>query len=199
MDDRELLEAWRTGSTAAGDRLLRRHFTTVFRYFQRRAPGLAEDLTQRTFEACVAARDRSADVLSFRAYLIGIARNQLATHRRSRSGSDVVSLELPLAGEATSPSQRATSREQLKILLRALAQLPIELRAVVELVYWEGLSTREAAEALGLPPGTAKTRLWRGRERLRELLCTMDLGAAVRDTTLALVATIGQAEADDPG
>ncbi|WP_305788507.1 RNA polymerase sigma factor [Symbioplanes lichenis] len=52
----------------------------------------------------------------------------------------------------------------------ALDRLPSELRAVIQVTAVDGLTVKEAARYLGLPEGTAKTRLMRARARLRELL-----------------------------
>lgn len=73
---------------------------------------------------------------------------------------------------ATSPSA-----EEL-VLLRiehgdlgtALDRLPPELRAVIQATALDGLTVKEAAHLIGVPEGTAKTRLMRARARLRELL-----------------------------
>jgi RNA polymerase sigma factor (sigma-70 family) len=79
----------------------------------------------------------------------------------------------PLAGEVVT----APSAEEL-VLLRiehgdlgtALDRLSPELRAVIQATALDGLTVREAARLLGVPEGTAKTRLMRARARLRELL-----------------------------
>jgi RNA polymerase sigma factor (sigma-70 family) len=79
----------------------------------------------------------------------------------------------PLADELTT----APSAEEL-VLLRiehgdlgaALNRLSPELRAVIQVTALDGLTVREAARLLGVPEGTAKTRLMRARARLRELL-----------------------------
>ena len=57
-------------------------------------------------------------------------------------------------------------REEVRLLLAALRRIPVELQVLVELHYWEGLTTGEIAEVLGIPPGTVRTRLMRAREQL---------------------------------
>ena len=76
--DVELLQAWRAGDAAAGELLVGRYFLSVHRFFSAHVQGDVDDLTQRTFEACIQARDRMRDDAAFRGYLFGIARNQLA-------------------------------------------------------------------------------------------------------------------------
>jgi RNA polymerase sigma-70 factor (ECF subfamily) len=63
-----------------------------------------------------------------------------------------------------------TARRQLIELDRALARLPSEQREVVLLVGLEGMPYERVAEILGVPIGTVRSRLSRGRERLRELM-----------------------------
>ena len=76
-DDLDLLEAWRAGDKEAAGTLLRRHFSRVFQFFRSKLDDHVDDLTQRTFMACVEARERLRPEVSFRAYLLGIARKQL--------------------------------------------------------------------------------------------------------------------------
>ena len=80
-------------------------------------------------------------------------------------------------GVTPGPPATAPSAEEL-VLLRiehgdlgtALDRLPPELRALIQATALDGLTVREAARLLGVPEGTAKTRLMRARARLRELL-----------------------------
>ncbi|GAA2894021.1 RNA polymerase sigma24 factor [Actinoplanes cyaneus] len=82
-------------------------------------------------------------------------------------------------GAATTPGdERVSPSPEELVLLRvehgdlgdALNRLPPELRAVIQATALDGLTVREAARLLGVPEGTAKTRLMRARARLRELL-----------------------------
>ena len=57
-EDLEALEAWQRGDRDAGERLMRRHYTSVLRFFELKATAAADDLTQRTFLACMEGRDR---------------------------------------------------------------------------------------------------------------------------------------------
>jgi RNA polymerase sigma-70 factor (ECF subfamily) len=74
--------------------------------------------------------------------------------------------------ESELPQIRGGQDEALehRDLLRAFAALPGEQRAVLFLVGVEDLSYEQAARVLGVPIGTVMSRLWRGRERLRQLM-----------------------------
>lgn len=186
-DDGALLEAWRAGDRDAGDDLLRRHFLGVFRYFSSHAGVDAEELTQRTFEACIAARDRVRD--EFVAYLFGIARNQLLREweRRGYRGEPVSPSSVSLPDLRTSPSMRVAKLDEQLMFARGLAELPREFAAVLELFFWEDRSIQEIADRLGIPTGTVKTRLHRGKARLREWLAATPQKDDLRTGTLALL------------
>ena len=169
--DQELLEAWRGGDEGAGSTLVRRHFTTITRFFDRRVGGdLVEELLQQTFLGAVEAKTRVPDGVSFKAYLLGIARNKLLMHLRkkgSRAPTEALDVE-PGASSAGRPSLFAAQREEERVLLRALRVLDLDLQIALELFYWEDLSTGEIAAVLEIPQGTVKTRLARARGLLRD-------------------------------
>ncbi len=76
------------------------------------------------------------------------------------------------------PESLLTRRELAGVLGRALAALPLEQRAVVELTYYYELSYPEIAEIVGCPVNTVKTRMFHARRKLRELLPGLGIGSA---------------------
>jgi RNA polymerase sigma-70 factor (ECF subfamily) len=80
---------------------------------------------------------------------------------------------------APSPEQAAEASEAAALLARAVAELPAQDRALLDLRYREGLSDAEVAEATGMPVNTVKTRIFRARARLRAWLAPLLSG---RDT-----------------
>jgi RNA polymerase sigma factor (sigma-70 family) len=184
--DAELLEAWRGGDKGAGNELVRRHFMAVYRFFANKAGDDADDLIQRTFLACVEGRDRFRADSTLKAYVLGIARNQLLMHirRRQRVESSTPAGEVSIADVVGSPSRVVVDREEEKLLLQALRQISLDLQCVVELYYWEQLSVAEMAEILEIPPGTVKSRLHRARELLRQQLLSMDIPKQLQKTTI---------------
>ncbi len=167
--DETLLNAWREGQRSAGNQLLRRHFAAVFRFFNSKVD-CPEDLTQRTFQACVESRDRIQGRV--RAYLLGIARNQLLMFIRSKGRHQrrFLPQEHSVAAALESPSQLVGRREDERRLAEALRELPLDLQIAVELLYWEDFSIAEVAEITGTPAGTVKSRLHRARAALRRKL-----------------------------
>lgn len=184
--DGQLLDAWRSGDRDAGNELVRRHTPALYRFFSRRAEDSVADLTQRTFLACVERRDRLPAEISFRAYLLGIARKKLLHHyrKKEREGRAMaVERESPL-DSIRSPSGRAAAQEQQRLLLTALRTLPGELQMTIELYYWEGLRLAEIGRVFEIPEGTVKSRLTRARELLRKGISDAAADPALRQSTL---------------
>ncbi|MEM6996256.1 MAG: sigma-70 family RNA polymerase sigma factor [Myxococcota bacterium] len=185
--DAELLHAWREGATEAGDALVQRHFRAVFRFFSSKVGENAEELTQRTFLACVEAKDRIESTRSFRAYLFGIARHillqYLAKHYGREGKIEPHEASLHDMGMNAGPGF-VTAREDQRMLFTALATLPLDLQLTLELHYWWGMGVAQIAEITEVPDGTVKSRLFRGRTMLREAVEAMSLEPAVRAATL---------------
>lgn len=184
-DDLELLHAWRDGDRDAGNQLLRRHFAALHRFFASKVADDAEDLIQNTLLACVTYVDKLAAAASFKAYLFTIAANQLYAHLRKREGSPLDFTAVSAVELGLSPSGVVAQREAELRLSVALRRLPLELQIVLELGYWEDLDTREIAEVLGLPHGTAKSKIRKAKQLLaRELGRAAPLDAPASDDEL---------------
>jgi RNA polymerase sigma factor (sigma-70 family) len=173
QDDPSLFAAWRDGDRSAGEVLVDRHYDSIARFFRTKVGAHSDDLVQRVFLVCV---DRGANFrgdASFRAFLFGIARNVLYEFYRAKSkdgrndpdfgASSIMDL-------APGISTMAIQRAEQRLLIQALQRLPVDLQMAVELYYWEELSIGELAQVLEVPPGTVKSRLFRAREALRELM-----------------------------
>ncbi|MEE9382443.1 MAG: sigma-70 family RNA polymerase sigma factor [Nannocystaceae bacterium] len=172
-DDEELLARWRRGDTHSGEVLVERHFPRLYRFFRGRLDHDVADLVQRTFLACVAARDRVPVNASFGAYLTGIAHNQLLMHLRTLRRRRVVAAEQGTnegRSPSPSPSQVVGARERQDLVLRAIRGLPVAQQVTLQLRYWDQMTVPEIAHALDIPPGTVKSRLHSALERLRSRL-----------------------------
>ncbi len=176
--DFELLEAWRSGDARAGDTLLRRYLTALHRFFANKVVDEVEDLIQRTFLALVRSREAIREGSSFRAYMFTVARHELyhyLRHRRRRHDALDFS-SVSVADEGISPSGIVAHHHDQQLMLTALRSIPIELQVVLELHYWEDLTTAELAVALGVPQGTAKSLLRRARAQLEIRLARLARG-----------------------
>jgi RNA polymerase sigma-70 factor (ECF subfamily) len=174
--DRRAMLAARHDPAAFGA-VFERHFDDVRRYLVRRiGPALGDELAAETFVRAFDGR-RRFDVRQgeLRPWLFGIAANLLRRHRRdenrrlaayARSGVDPVLDELGLA------DARVDARRQGAALAAALRALPPREREPLLLLAWAELTYEEIALALGVPLGTVRSRLSRGRARLRRELAS---------------------------
>lgn len=167
-DDFDLLERWRGGEKSAGEALVTRHFGAVRRFFVNKTSRDPDDLTQTTFLRCVEQREAFAGRGSFRAFLFGVARNVLYEHYRQVYRADVEPAETSVADLDPTPSQMVSDVEWHGQLFDTLRALPAEMQVLIELHYWEGLSTAELGEVFGVAQGTIKSRLFAARGELRE-------------------------------
>lgn len=178
MDDEELelLDRWCAGDQAAGSALFRRHYEVVYRFFSSKVEGEVDDLAQETFLACVRERQRFLRHSSFRTYLFAIARYTLYGYwrRKARRATPVDFDELSIASLSTSACSRLTRRQEHVRLLEALRQLPLEQQLLLELHYWEELERDQLAEVFAVEPATTRSRLFRARQALRQLLAAAE-------------------------
>ena len=138
-DDAALLRAWREGDQHAGSTLFSRHYPSIYRFFLSKVPDAAEDLVQRTFLGCLEAAERFRGDSSVRTFLFGIAHNTLRHHLRGRQRSEQpLDSELVSVAElAPGPSTALGSKQEQRLLLRALRHVPLDTQVVLELHYWE--------------------------------------------------------------
>ncbi|WUH99073.1 RNA polymerase sigma factor [Spirillospora sp. NBC_00431] len=156
--------------------LFRRHAPSIMRYVARRlGRDAAEDIVAETF--LVAFRQRSRydqGRPDARPWLYGIATNLIGRHRRAevralralaRGGVDPVTAPFTDAVE-----DRVNADARSRLLADAIAGLPSAQREVLLLVTWAEFSYDQAAEALGVPAGTVRSRMNRARRKLRGAL-----------------------------
>jgi RNA polymerase sigma factor (sigma-70 family) len=185
-EDAELYGRWAAGDRTAGNQLIRRHFQTVHRFFRNKVATETEDLIQRTFLAAVEARDRFRRASSFRTFLLGMARIELLNHyrRNAKPGAQFDELVTSAHALGSSPSVQVGRNEEQRLLLEALCRIPLEFQLVLELSYWEHLSSRELGEVLDIPAPTVRSRLRRARELLETELGNVSAADHVRQSVM---------------
>lgn len=169
--DLVVLQRWRDGDRLAGEQLFSRHFAEIYRFFEHKLPGEADDLTQQTFLACVKSRDQFRGQSSFRTYLYSIARNELYMRLRKIPKLEHVDLEVSSLDElVSSPSKQLGKQQELAQIRAALRQLPVEQQVLLEFHYWHDLDAAALAELFETSAGAIRVRLLRARRALRAQL-----------------------------
>lgn len=124
---------------------------------------------QQTFLSLVKAAPGFRGASSFRTYVFTAARSKLyrfLVERAAKEGPVDFGVD-SVAAIGPTPSAWAADREEERVLYDALRRLPVQTQVTLELYWIEGLEGDEVAEILGVPPGTIRSRLRRGLERLR--------------------------------
>ncbi len=147
--------------------LVREHYPAVYRFCARRLGcEIARDIAQETFIAATRSIKKFNEQSAFSTWLLGIANNMCRNAAR-RKRLEIVSPDGWLESSTSSPEGSIVDRETLR---RALHSLTPEQREVVLLHEIEGLSYAEAAEVIGVPEGTVKSRLHFAFLKLRVIL-----------------------------
>lgn len=143
-----------------------------------REPSTAEDVTQDAFFSAYRNFSQYRGG-SLRSWLLTIVANGARDRLRSPHVRRTTSLDAiteagdpggPWPSSGPSPEEEAERSETANLIQDALAQLPQDQRMVVSLVDLQQLAYEEAAAVTGVSVGTVKSRLSRGRERLRVIL-----------------------------
>ncbi len=177
--DERLVERCLNGDDAAWEQIVnsyaRRIYNLSYRYTNRRDE--AEDLTQeiliRVYQNLKSYR---ADAGSFQNWLLKVGRNLIIDHyrqtRRFQPAAGSEEMEgMNLSDDRAVSPQRSVEREEAARFLRdGLDALAPELKEAVILRDIEGMAYLEIAELLGIPEGTVKSRINRGRIELARLL-----------------------------
>lgn len=136
----------------------------------------AEELTHEIIVRVFRQLDRFDPRAHFAVWLNSVARNHCIDHYRSRSRERqrLVAQELPfeqtVASPRPDPQRLYEDRETREELLGALESLSPKLREVLHLRFFEELPYEEICERLGVPEGTVKSRIHRGRAELKRRL-----------------------------
>lgn len=170
MTDPELLDAWRAGDATAGEALFKRYYGLVSRFFANKVSSDPADLIQDTFMGCLRGRERLRDDAGFRKYVFGVAYNVLHEHYRTLHGNRFDPQTTSCADVLPGPGTMMAKGDEQGLLLAALRRLPLPLQVVLELFYWEDMTSSAIAEIMGEPHGTIRTRLRRARELLGEAI-----------------------------
>jgi RNA polymerase sigma-70 factor (ECF subfamily) len=163
--DEDLMAAVASGDEAALTALIDRYAASVHAHLLRHSGSRedADDLLQETWVR-VARSAKSFDTARrFRSWIYGIASNLARDLFRRRMTKERALRTLAVNLPAT-PSADSVDRGELR---ERIAELPENMRAVLLLRYYEGMSEAEMAEVLNVPRGTVKSRLHAALRRLR--------------------------------
>jgi RNA polymerase sigma-70 factor (ECF subfamily) len=173
LSDRQLLQGTIRGNEAAFAELYQRYSTPLYNYLLRliHEQGVAEELLQEVFVAAWQSAARFRGQAKVSTWLFRIAHHRAVDWLRKRRPD-------PLEEAARLPADDCPEEEALDAwradrLRTALDGLSSDHRAVLELVFYRGLSYREVANVMDCPVGTVKSRVSHAKRRLNGILKRM--------------------------
>lgn len=174
LSDAEVIASSAADTERFGE-MFDRYFPVVHRYVHRRVGRhLADDIAAETFAEAFRRRTSYDGRPDARPWLLGIATNLVRRHHRleerelrayARTGVDSVAQT-----EFTDADSRVDALAASRDLARGLASMRAVDRDVLLLFAWAELSYEEISRALQIPVGTVRSRLSRGRRKLRSFL-----------------------------
>lgn len=184
-DEQLLLEYRKTGDRELYAQLVYRYERELFSYLRRYlgSAEMAEDVFQTAFLQVHLKCEQFEAGRRFRPWLYTIATNAAIDSRRRNKRHRTVSLDTPreqdhedvgrlmnlLESGDLDPTDSVVRDEANRLVRKTLDQLPESMHAVIQLVYYQGMKYREAAEVLNIPVGTVKSRLHSAIARLTEV------------------------------
>lgn len=182
--DLSVMEALQAGDDAALNELIARHrgplHRFVYRYLQNEVS--ASDVVQETFVRVYFKADKYEPRSTVKTWIYAIAMNLCRDQfrRLARRRGDVSLDKAPDENSATiepaepgpGPNAQAAQSDRFVFLQRAIDQLPYRLKSALVLFSLEGCSQKEVAEILGTTPKTVELRVYRAKEKLRQILGT---------------------------
>ena len=145
------------------------HWPRVCAYVARRGrrEGV-EDVAAEVFAIAWRRRDKlPSDPLP---WLLRTARNVLSNQRRADATREAIPFRIVATPYAASSADVASSREDARAVIAALARLDGSDREVIMLIHWDGLTAAQAARVVGCSHVAARARLMRARRRLAAAL-----------------------------
>lgn len=176
--DAELMRTLAEGDDLALNRLMDAWSQPLISYLMRLTGSHATacDLAQECFVRVHRHRLEYRTSQKFSTWLFAIATNLARNHARWRSRHPEALTEpeclreLPVAGSSASPDQQAATNERLAAVQKAVSELPHDMREVLILSTWHGMSHAEIARVQSTTEKAVEVRLYRARKLLREML-----------------------------
>jgi RNA polymerase sigma-70 factor (ECF subfamily) len=188
LSDEELLLEYRDGGCrTAFEELVHRYEKELFGYLRNYLGDaeMADDVFQQTFLQIYLKCDQFEPERKLRPWLYAVATNQAIDYQRRFGRHRMVSLDRRVGTDEESeagafvdvldsrlrgPVEESLSHERAEMIRHAVDGLPVAVRQVVFLIYFQGMKYREAAHVLGIPVGTVKSRLHGAIHTLGEVL-----------------------------
>jgi RNA polymerase sigma-70 factor (ECF subfamily) len=170
---------------AEGDRLAMqalyvRHHLRTYRFVMRlvRDPHVAEDIVSEVFLAVWRHADRFQARSAVSTWILAMARFKALSSLKRRTDKHLDDATAAIEDPGDDPQVAIEKKDKAKILRNCLSRLSRDHREIIDLVYYQEATIRDAAEIVGIPENTVKTRMFHARKRLSALLAAAGVHAS---------------------
>lgn len=169
ITDKELLSQVAAGEQSAIRTLFARYHLRIFRFIMRKVgnEATAEELTNEVFLEVWRHGSKFEGRSTVSTWMLSIAHNRSVSFLRKRSESQLDDgVAETIADDADTPEVSTSKRDKSKQIRACMDQLTPDHREIIDLVYYHEKSIAEAAEIVGIPLATVKTRMFHARKNL---------------------------------
>lgn len=172
VDDLDLIRRMQAGDDNAVRDLYAQYGQRLYAYALRLTndPATAEDVTQSTLVTAWRTARNFRGEGRLIAWLLGIVHHAAMKSLRGITNYLDEVAEETVSEDQPSPEEQAQVRDERRWVRQGIQSLSPEHRAVLDLIFYQGLSLNEAAQVLNIPVGTVKSRLSYARDHLRGVL-----------------------------
>lgn len=181
LSDEELIGRFQEGDETCYNEIIRRYKDRLVNFVYRYTGNFddSEDIVQDTFVKVYVSKHLYKEIAKFSTWIYTIAINLAKTRIIKKSRFKIFSLssayddedkDFDVPDESNSPERDVNAQIQNKYIQNALLEIPEDFRKLVILRDVEDFSYEEICDMTGLPMGTVKSRINRGREKLQKLL-----------------------------
>jgi RNA polymerase sigma-70 factor (ECF subfamily) len=173
VDDRELIRRIAARDQTAMSALYARHHVRLYRYLLRltRNEAMAEELMNEVFLETWRKAGSFEGRSAVSTWLMSIAHNRAISLLRKRGEEPLDdAAAAQIADAEDSPEVALQKQDKAEALRACMERLSTDHREIIDLVYYHDKSVAEAAEIIGIPENTVKTRMFYARKKLGELM-----------------------------
>ncbi|MBD3183692.1 sigma-70 family RNA polymerase sigma factor [Candidatus Poribacteria bacterium] len=183
VSDEELMRRCCEGDTGAFELLVMRYKDSIFNFTYRFLADYhqAQDLTQETFLRLLKNSERYKSRDKFKPWLYKIAANLCKNEIRNKkrhpkiSLDEYIKIENPIASSYSSPDEAYERKELSHLVKDILASIPEDQRMIILMREYQDLSYEEISSALGCSLGAVKSKIYRARQNIKEILIKQEI------------------------
>ncbi|HZK01505.1 MAG TPA: RNA polymerase sigma factor [Anaerovoracaceae bacterium] len=173
MNDQEIVDGLKERNIRALKRAFELYYRPVYyaAYFVTKEPTSAEDAAQEAFLTLWEKVNQLKDAAKIQGWLVRVASNKARDAIRKKAREVMYSeMDKTLKTDDDLPEPAVVKKEEEEIVREAIQSLPEDLQQLFYFRYFQEMTMQEISTTMGMPEGTVKSKLFRGRETVKKYL-----------------------------